>query len=67
MTGVRKTENQVYRELASRLSYPVSLKNRINESFRIAFGDMAKQGVAETFETKSNTDVHVILRGSTTG
>ncbi|MEM6822782.1 MAG: 3-deoxy-7-phosphoheptulonate synthase [Verrucomicrobiota bacterium] len=73
--GARTTESQVHRELASGLSMPVGFKNGTGGSVSIAvdavrsaanphwFNSVTKQGVAAIFETKGNSDCHVIMRG----
>jgi 3-deoxy-7-phosphoheptulonate synthase len=76
--GARTTESQTHRQLASGLSCPVGFKNGTDGNVRIAvdaiisarsphaFMGMTKMGQAAIFETRGNTDCHVILRGGKT-
>ena len=73
--GARTTESQSHRQLASGLSCPVGFKNGTDggvkvatdaiqaASARHAFMGMTKMGQAAVFETRGNSDCHVILRG----
>ena len=73
--GARTTESQSHRQLASGLSCPVGFKNGTDGSVKVAvdavvaaaaphaFMGMTKMGVAAVFETRGNSDCHVILRG----
>ena len=73
--GARTTESQSHRQLASGLSCPVGFKNGTDGSVKVAsdaiqaaqaphaFMGMTKMGQAAIFETRGNTDCHVILRG----
>ena len=73
--GARTTESQSHRQLASGLSCPVGFKNGTDGGVQVAadavvaagaphaFMGMTKMGVAAIFETRGNTDCHVILRG----
>ena len=75
--GARTTESQSHRQLASGLSCPVGFKNGTDGSVKVAsdaiqaaqaphaFMGMTKMGQAAIFETRGNTDCHVILRGGT--
>ena len=76
--GARTTESQSHRQLASGLSCPVGFKNGTDGSLKVAcdavlaakaphaFIGMTKMGVAAIFETRGNSDCHVILRGGKT-
>jgi 3-deoxy-7-phosphoheptulonate synthase len=73
--GARTTESQSHRQLTSGLSCPVGFKNGTDGSVKVAsdaiqaaqsshaFMGMTKMGQAAIFETRGNTDCHVILRG----
>ena len=73
--GARTTESQSHRQLASGLSCPVGFKNGTDGSVKVAadavlaatashaFMGMTKMGQAAIFETRGNSDCHVILRG----
>ena len=73
--GARTTESQSHRQLASGLSCPVGFKNGTDGSVKIAadavmaaaaphaFMGMTKMGQAAIFETRGNSDCHLILRG----
>jgi 3-deoxy-7-phosphoheptulonate synthase len=73
--GARTTESQSHRQLASGLSCPVGFKNGTDGGVQVAvdaivsaaaphaFMGMTKMGMAAIFETRGNTDCHVILRG----
>ena len=73
--GARTTESQSHRQLASGLSCPVGFKNGTDGGVKVAsdaiqaasaehaFMGMTKMGQAAIFETRGNTDCHVILRG----
>ena len=72
--GARTTESQSHRQLASGLSCPVGFKNGTDGGVQVAadavvaaaaphaFMGMTKMGVAAIFETRGNSDCHVILR-----
>ncbi|MBY0454047.1 MAG: 3-deoxy-7-phosphoheptulonate synthase [Burkholderiaceae bacterium] len=76
--GARTTESQSHRQLASGLSCPVGFKNGTDGGLKVAadamlaaqaphaFMGMTKMGQAAIFETRGNTDCHVILRGGKT-
>jgi 3-deoxy-7-phosphoheptulonate synthase len=76
--GARTTESQSHRQLASGLSCPVGFKNGTDGSVKVAadavvaasashaFMGMTKMGQAAIFETRGNSDCHVILRGGKT-
>ena len=76
--GARTTESQSHRQLASGLSCPVGFKNGTDGGIKVAadavlaasashaFMGMTKMGVAAIFETRGNSDCHVILRGGKT-
>ncbi len=73
--GARTTESQSHRQLASGLSCPVGFKNGTDGGVKVAadavlaaraphaFIGMTPMGQAAVFETRGNTDCHVILRG----
>ncbi|MBA4261172.1 MAG: 3-deoxy-7-phosphoheptulonate synthase [Comamonadaceae bacterium] len=73
--GARTTESQSHRQLASGLSCPVGFKNGTDGGIKVAsdaiqaaqaphaFMGITKMGQAAIFETRGNTDCHVILRG----
>jgi len=73
--GARTTESQVHRELVSGLSCPVGLKNGTTGSLKVAidaigavsqphsFLGVTYQGSAAIFNTRGNSDCHIILRG----
>ncbi|CAN5908954.1 3-deoxy-7-phosphoheptulonate synthase [soil metagenome] len=73
--GARTTESQSHRQLASGLSCPVGFKNGTDGGVKVAadaivaasaahaFMGMTKMGAAAIFETRGNSDCHVILRG----
>lgn len=73
--GARTTESQGHRELASGLSCPVGFKNGTDGTMRIAvdamraaerphvFLSLTKDGRSAIFNTRGNSDTHVILRG----
>ncbi len=73
--GARTTESQSHRQLASGLSCPVGFKNGTDGGIKIAtdaiqaarashaFMGMTKMGQAAIYETRGNSDCHVILRG----
>lgn len=77
--GARTTESQLHRELASGVSFPIGFKNGTDGSVGVAIDAMkaasnphAFMGVTETglaaiVKTKGNQDVHVILRGGSSG
>ena len=73
--GVRTTESQVHRELASGLSAPVGFKNGTDGNVKIAvdailaagqkhhFLSVHKTGQVAIVQTRGNDDCHIILRG----
>lgn len=77
--GARTTESQSHRQLASGLSCPIGFKNGTDGGVQIAadailaarsshsFMGMTKMGMAAIFETRGNSDAHVILRGGKKG
>ncbi|KAH9891699.1 3-deoxy-7-phosphoheptulonate synthase [Cubamyces lactineus] len=77
--GARTTESQVHRELTSALSMPTGFKNSTDGTVGIAidacraasrphvFLSVGKGGLSSIVETEGNPDVHVILRGGTSG
>ncbi|EMD39978.1 hypothetical protein CERSUDRAFT_81295 [Gelatoporia subvermispora B] len=77
--GARTTESQVHRELTSALSMPVGFKNSTDGTVNIAidacraasrphvFLSVGKEGLSSIVETDGNPDVHVILRGGSSG
>ncbi|KAF8627594.1 hypothetical protein AX17_006166 [Amanita inopinata Kibby_2008] len=77
--GARTTESQLHRELVSGVSFPVGFKNGTDGSMTVAvdamhsasnphaFMGVTEQGLASIVKTRGNKDVHVILRGGTSG
>ncbi|KAI0277864.1 3-deoxy-7-phosphoheptulonate synthase [Russula aff. rugulosa BPL654] len=77
--GARTTESQLHRELASGVSFPIGFKNGTDGSVKVAvdamrsstnphaFMGVTEQGIASIVKTRGNQDVHVILRGGTSG
>lgn len=77
--GARTTESQIHRELVSALSMPTGFKNSTDGSVGIAidacraaksghvFLSVGKEGLSSIIETEGNPDVHVILRGGSSG
>ncbi|TFK24897.1 3-deoxy-7-phosphoheptulonate synthase [Coprinopsis marcescibilis] len=77
--GARTTESQLHRELASGVSFPIGFKNGTDGSVTVAIDAMSsasnphafmgvtEQGLAAIVKTRGNQDVHVILRGGTSG
>ncbi|THH00795.1 hypothetical protein EW026_g1810 [Hermanssonia centrifuga] len=77
--GARTTESQLHRELASGVSFPIGFKNGTDGSMSVAvdamrsssnphaFMGVTEQGLAAIVKTRGNQDVHVILRGGTSG
>ncbi|KAJ7288369.1 hypothetical protein C8J57DRAFT_1280001 [Mycena rebaudengoi] len=77
--GARTTESQVHRELVSALSMPTGFKNSTDGSVGIAidacraarsghvFLSVGKEGLSSIVETQGNPDVHIILRGGSSG
>ncbi|KIJ28945.1 hypothetical protein M422DRAFT_37147 [Sphaerobolus stellatus SS14] len=77
--GARTTESQVHRELVSALSMPTGFKNGTDGGIDIAiqacraarsghcFLSVGKEGLCGIVETEGNPDVHIILRGGSTG
>jgi 3-deoxy-7-phosphoheptulonate synthase len=70
---------QVHRELVSALSMPTGFKNSTDGSINIAidacraareghvFLSVGREGLSSIVETEGNPDVHIILRGGTSG
>ncbi|KAH8915260.1 phospho-2-dehydro-3-deoxyheptonate aldolase, tyrosine-inhibited [Atractiella rhizophila] len=77
--GARTTESQLHRELASGVSFPIGFKNGTDGSLGIAvdamrasnhphcFLGVTSQGLAGIVKTTGNPDLHVILRGGSSG
>ncbi|KAI0076765.1 3-deoxy-7-phosphoheptulonate synthase [Panus rudis PR-1116 ss-1] len=77
--GARTTESQVHRELTSALSMPTGFKNSTDGTVGIAidacraasrphvFLSVGKHGLSSIVETEGNPDVHLILRGGSSG
>ncbi|KAL1747996.1 hypothetical protein HDZ31DRAFT_79999 [Schizophyllum fasciatum] len=77
--GARTTESQVHRELVSALSMPTGFKNSTDGGVGIAidacraaraghvFLSVGKEGLSSIVETEGNPDVHLILRGGSSG
>ncbi|KAF8331591.1 3-deoxy-7-phosphoheptulonate synthase [Amanita rubescens] len=77
--GARTTESQLHRELASGVSFPIGFKNGTDGSITVAadamhsasnphaFMGVTENGLAAIVKTRGNKDVHVILRGGTSG
>ncbi|KAK2466607.1 hypothetical protein APHAL10511_000865 [Amanita phalloides] len=77
--GARTTESQLHRELASGVSFPIGFKNGTDGSMTVAvdamhsasnphaFMGVTEHGLASIVKTRGNNDVHVILRGGTSG
>ena len=77
--GARTTESQLHRELVSGLSMPIGFKNGTGGSCKIAtdaivasrsphsFLSVTNQGLAAIVETSGNPDVHLVLRGASSG
>ncbi|KAI0345743.1 3-deoxy-7-phosphoheptulonate synthase [Trametopsis cervina] len=77
--GARTTESQVHRELVSALSMPTGFKNSTDGTVGIAidacraasrphvFLSVGKGGLSSIVETEGNPEVHVILRGGSSG
>lgn len=77
--GARTTESQLHRELASGVSFPIGFKNGTDGSVSVAvdamtsaehphnFMGVTSQGMAAIVKTAGNKDVHVILRGGSSG
>lgn len=77
--GARTTESQTHREMASGLSMPVGFKNATDGGLQVALDAMTSarhshhflgidtQGVTSVVATTGNPDVHVILRGGSSG
>ena len=73
--GARTTESQSHRQLASGLSCPVGFTKGTDGAIKVAsdailaaraahaFMGMTKMGQAAIFETRGNSDCHLILRG----
>ncbi|KAG7088462.1 hypothetical protein E1B28_012451 [Marasmius oreades] len=77
--GARTTESQVHRELTSALSMPTGFKNSTDGSISVSidacraassghvFLSVGKEGLSSIIETSGNPDVHIILRGGSSG
>lgn len=77
--GARTTESPSHRQLSSGLSCPLGFKNGTDGGMQVAadamvaasaphaFMGMTKMGMAAIFETRGNSDTHVILRGGKAG
>lgn len=77
--GARTTESQLHRELASGVSFPIGFKNGTDGSAGVAidamgsaehahcFMGVTEAGMAAIVKTNGNKDVHIILRGGSTG
>lgn len=77
--GARTTESQTHRQMASGLSMPVGFKNATDGSVQSALDAMLAATHAQSFlgidpsgttsivRTTGNPDVHLILRGGTSG
>ncbi|KIY47644.1 3-deoxy-7-phosphoheptulonate synthase [Fistulina hepatica ATCC 64428] len=77
--GARTTESQLHRELASGVSFPIGFKNGTDGGVAVAIDAMTStsnphafmgvtpQGLASIVKTRGNKDVHIILRGGTSG
>ncbi|KAJ2934743.1 hypothetical protein H1R20_g2343, partial [Candolleomyces eurysporus] len=77
--GARTTESQLHRELASGVSFPIGFKNGTDGSVTVAIDAMSsasnphafmgvtEQGLASIVKTRGNQNLHVILRGGTSG
>ena len=69
----------MHRELASGISFPVGFKNGTDGSVQVAIDAMSsashphafmgvtEQGLAAIVKTRGNQDLHVILRGGSSG
>ncbi len=77
--GARTTESQTHREMASGLSMPVGFKNATDGGLQVALDAMTSarhshhflgidtNGMTAVVATTGNPDVHVILRGGSSG
>ena len=77
--GARTTESQLHRELASGLPMPIGFKNGTDGSVEVAIDGIVSaqsphaflginhDGKVSIVKTAGNKNLHVILRGSTTG
>ena len=77
--GARTTESQTHRQMASGLSMPVGFKNSTDGGLQTAVDAMAAalrpqaflgidpQGRTSLVHTRGNPDVHLVLRGGTSG
>ncbi|KDQ24069.1 hypothetical protein PLEOSDRAFT_1048814 [Pleurotus ostreatus PC15] len=77
--GARTTESQLHRELASGVSFPIGFKNGTDGSVSTAIDAMSSSshphafmgvtttGLASIVKTRGNDDVHIILRGGSSG
>lgn len=77
--GARTTESQTHREMASGLSMPVGFKNATDGGLQVAinaimaarapqaFLGIDEKGQTAVVRTAGNTDVHIVLRGGSSG
>jgi len=77
--GARTTESQTHREMASGLSMPVGFKNATDGDLQVALDAMVSARHSHAFvgidgagmtcvvRTDGNEDVHLVLRGGTSG
>jgi 3-deoxy-7-phosphoheptulonate synthase len=77
--GARTTESQTHREMASGLSMPVGFKNATDGDLQVALDAMIssrnahsflgidQQGHSAVVRTTGNPDVHIVLRGGSSG
>ncbi len=77
--GARTVESQVHRQLASGLSMPVGFKNATDGRVKVAaqameasarqhsFFGITTDGEVAMVRTSGNPDVHIVLRGGTSG
>lgn len=77
--GARTTESQIHREISSGLSMPVGFKNGTDGNLSIAvnaiksarhshsFIGINQEGQTCIFKTRGNRNVHIILRGGSSG
>ena len=77
--GARTTESQVHRQLVSGLSMPIGFKNGTGGTIKMAadaivsascshcFMGVTDEGTPAIYETRGNSDTHIILRGGANG
>jgi len=77
--GARTTESQTHRQMASGLSMPVGFKNATDGGLQVAldamvsarhphaFVGIADDGRTSIIKTNGNPDVHIVLRGGSSG